>query len=373
MAQLSRRLLTLTTGEVWDADGSASSAPAVSEHAVTRLVLEPYVERCGFHIDRFEAFGRWRRACPWWCASRAPGRARRGAVRRLARRHGAGRGRHGAAPQALPHARGSFDLPTPRCTRSSCRTPPRTTALAPPRPWPGSRALDAEDAAGGLFDLAAALGAKLRLAEIGMRASDLDRAADLAVQSLPQPEPAHPRACSTMPSTENGRIHSRVPTISRQSPLALRHLGPRQLLLISLSTTPSPSTIISAPGAGRANDDHMKTGFSLCEVETEVPGYNELTCPQVSLINRPFIDCPDPERYYPAWRRQDHKFQVWEPLISEELRNVLGKLAERLILFAARRRQRPDQRDRQQRDDASLSLAACLPRRAYKGSFVARP
>jgi maleylacetate reductase len=52
-----------------------------------------------------------------------------------------------------------------------------------------ARALDAEDAAGGLFDLAAALGAKLRLADIGLRESDLERAADLAVQS-PYPNPA---------------------------------------------------------------------------------------------------------------------------------------------------------------------------------------
>jgi maleylacetate reductase len=51
-----------------------------------------------------------------------------------------------------------------------------------------ARALDAEDAAGGLFDLAAALGAKLRLADIGLRESDLDRAADLAVES-PYPNP----------------------------------------------------------------------------------------------------------------------------------------------------------------------------------------
>ena len=46
-----------------------------------------------------------------------------------------------------------------------------------------ARALDAEDAVEGLFDLAAALGAKQSLAEIGLRESDLDRAADLAVQS----------------------------------------------------------------------------------------------------------------------------------------------------------------------------------------------
>jgi maleylacetate reductase len=51
-----------------------------------------------------------------------------------------------------------------------------------------ARALDAEDAAGGLFDLAAALGAKQSLAEIGLRESDLDRAADLAAEN-PYPNP----------------------------------------------------------------------------------------------------------------------------------------------------------------------------------------
>jgi maleylacetate reductase len=51
-----------------------------------------------------------------------------------------------------------------------------------------ARALGAEDAAAGLFDLAAALGAKQSLAEIGLRESVLDRAANLAVQS-PYPNP----------------------------------------------------------------------------------------------------------------------------------------------------------------------------------------
>jgi alcohol dehydrogenase class IV len=51
-----------------------------------------------------------------------------------------------------------------------------------------ARALEAEDAAGGLFDLAAALGAKQSLAAIGLREEDLDRAADLALES-PYPNP----------------------------------------------------------------------------------------------------------------------------------------------------------------------------------------
>ena len=50
------------------------------------------------------------------------------------------------------------------------------------------RALGAKDAASGLFDLAAGLGAPMTLEQIGMRASDLDRAADLAV-AAPYPNP----------------------------------------------------------------------------------------------------------------------------------------------------------------------------------------
>lgn len=46
-----------------------------------------------------------------------------------------------------------------------------------------ARALGAESAADGLYDLAAALGAPLSLAAIGMKAADLDRAAEIAVQN----------------------------------------------------------------------------------------------------------------------------------------------------------------------------------------------
>lgn len=45
------------------------------------------------------------------------------------------------------------------------------------------RALGSESAADGLYDLAAALGAPLSLAAIGMKAADLDRAAEIAVQN----------------------------------------------------------------------------------------------------------------------------------------------------------------------------------------------
>ena len=46
-----------------------------------------------------------------------------------------------------------------------------------------ARAMGAESAADGLYDLAAALGAPLSLAAIGMKAADLDRAAEIAVQN----------------------------------------------------------------------------------------------------------------------------------------------------------------------------------------------
>ena len=52
-----------------------------------------------------------------------------------------------------------------------------------------ARALGAVDAAGGLYDLAAALGAKLALKDIAMKESDLDEAADMATRN-PYPNPA---------------------------------------------------------------------------------------------------------------------------------------------------------------------------------------
>jgi alcohol dehydrogenase class IV len=45
-----------------------------------------------------------------------------------------------------------------------------------------ARALGAEDAPAGLFDLASSLGAQMRLAAFGLDAADLDRAAELAMQ-----------------------------------------------------------------------------------------------------------------------------------------------------------------------------------------------
>ena len=52
-----------------------------------------------------------------------------------------------------------------------------------------ARALGAEDAAGGLYDLEMKLGLKLRLADLGVPASDLERAARIALEA-PYPNPA---------------------------------------------------------------------------------------------------------------------------------------------------------------------------------------
>ena len=46
-----------------------------------------------------------------------------------------------------------------------------------------SRALDTDDPAGALYDLAESIGAKLALSEIGMAEGDLDRAADIATEN----------------------------------------------------------------------------------------------------------------------------------------------------------------------------------------------
>jgi maleylacetate reductase len=62
-------------------------------------------------------------------------------------------------------------------------------AAAPEAMSRAARALGATDAPGALFDLAAAVGAPTALKDIGMRATDLERAADLATQA-PYANPA---------------------------------------------------------------------------------------------------------------------------------------------------------------------------------------
>ena len=76
-----------------------------------------------------------------------------------------------------------------------------------------ARALDAEDAATGLFDLAAALGARQSLAEIGLRERDLDRAADLAAED-PYPNPT-PITRAGLRALLDDAFHGRRPNGSR--------------------------------------------------------------------------------------------------------------------------------------------------------------
>ena len=75
-----------------------------------------------------------------------------------------------------------------------------------------AQALEADDAAGGLFDLAAALGARQSLSEIGLRASDLDRAADLAARS-PYPNPT-PITRAGIRALLDDAFHGRKPRAS---------------------------------------------------------------------------------------------------------------------------------------------------------------
>jgi alcohol dehydrogenase class IV len=95
----------------------------------------------------------------------------------------------GAVGMALHHKLchtlgGSFNLPhaethtvvLPHATAYTASSAPHAMARI-------ARALGAKSAAQGLFDLAVSLGAPTSLADLGLKASDLDRAADLAVQN----------------------------------------------------------------------------------------------------------------------------------------------------------------------------------------------
>jgi maleylacetate reductase len=85
---------------------------------------------------------------------------------------------------------GSFNLPhaevhtviLPRAAAYNAAAAPAALARA-------ARALGADDAPSAIFDLAVTLGAPTALRDIGMRAEDLDAAADLATRS-PYPNPA---------------------------------------------------------------------------------------------------------------------------------------------------------------------------------------
>lgn len=102
----------------------------------------------------------------------------------------------GAATPGLHHKLchmlgGSFNLPhaevhtiiLPHAAAYNAPAAPEALARA-------AQAMGAADAPGALFDLAASLGAPTALRDLGMRAEDLDRAADLALRSsYPNPAP----------------------------------------------------------------------------------------------------------------------------------------------------------------------------------------
>jgi alcohol dehydrogenase class IV len=81
----------------------------------------------------------------------------------------------------LPHAE-THAIVLPHAVRYNRDAAPEAMARI-------ARALGAKDAAGGLFDLEMKLGLKLRLADLGVPASDLERAARLALEA-PYPNPA---------------------------------------------------------------------------------------------------------------------------------------------------------------------------------------
>jgi maleylacetate reductase len=95
----------------------------------------------------------------------------------------------GAVGMALHHKLchtlgGSFNLP--HAETHTVLLPHATAYTAPAAPEAMSRiarALHAGSAAEGLYDLAAALGAPTSLAAIGMKAADLDQAADIAIRN----------------------------------------------------------------------------------------------------------------------------------------------------------------------------------------------
>jgi maleylacetate reductase len=85
---------------------------------------------------------------------------------------------------------GAYDLP--HADLHTVVIPQVTAFLEPALPDAMARiarALGAEDAAGGLFDLAVAIGAPTALRDIGMRAEDLDDAVGLVLEKVPADNP----------------------------------------------------------------------------------------------------------------------------------------------------------------------------------------
>ena len=114
-------------------------------------------------------------------SSRSRGAFRR-AVWRVALWNLPRHGRHGAAPQALPHSRRMFDLP-----HAETHTAVLPHAVAYNRPaTPAAmqavaRAMGVEDPAAGLYDLAKSLGATMALRDLGMPQSGIAQATEAAL------------------------------------------------------------------------------------------------------------------------------------------------------------------------------------------------
>jgi alcohol dehydrogenase class IV len=95
----------------------------------------------------------------------------------------------GAVGMALHHKLchvlgGSFDLPHAEThTIVIAHAAAYNRDAAPEAMARVARALGVDDAPGGLYDLAARIGAPMKLADIGLKESDLDRAADIAVKN----------------------------------------------------------------------------------------------------------------------------------------------------------------------------------------------
>ena len=126
----------------------------------------------------------------------------RAAIRRISRREAMrstapGSRASRSAPSAWPCTTSSatrWAAPgtcrTPRRTPSCCRTRRATTATRRPRRWRASRARSARRTRPtGLYDLEMKLGLRMKLADLGMKEADLERAAQLATQA-PYPNPA---------------------------------------------------------------------------------------------------------------------------------------------------------------------------------------
>ncbi len=125
----------------------------------------------------------------------------------------------GAVGMALHHKLchtlgGTFNLP--HAETHTVVLPHATAYSAPATPEAMSRiarALGAKSAAQGLYDLAASLGAPTSLAALGLKAADLDKAADIAVQNpYYNPRPTRAKAsehCSRTPSKAADRSEVR--------------------------------------------------------------------------------------------------------------------------------------------------------------------